>query len=521
MKKMGFEQSSIQTKMSAIIIMLTTIILILFALFSYCTTKAEMMEELDYLSEITVDRLAENLIFPLWDVDEQALEDSIKAEMMEKRIYAIIVRDSDGKSFFRGKNRDGQWAVADLDIKTGDDIVRNVKYKIHTVAVRDVIKNNVKVGVAEIYFTSKFMYEALNDFMLNIAITAMVMNMALLISLFISIKKFLIQPINDIVDGLNQSAVQVSIGAEEVAASSQSLSRNAADQAASLQESSASLEEMTGMSRETSELTLDAELLMNENIKKSAHSLKSLVELTREMNQIEADSGQMGQIIKTIDQIAFQTNLLALNAAVEAARAGEAGAGFAVVAEEVRSLALRSAEAAKNTQKLLESTVRRVSEAARSIKNINSDFEGIIESATVMGEKTASITQASKDQAKGIEQVNIAANMIDKVTQQVAAGSQESAAVSQKLSAQAEEMKKFVNDLLVIIGGSKVARTMSQNTSEHKISGTYPDSSMSDFNLNAASEEKQVALRNALMHKAGDFHPEQIIPLDEEDFKDF
>lgn len=208
------------------------------------------------------------------------------------------------------------------------------------------------------------------------------------------------------------------------------------------------------MSRQTSELTSDAEQLMNENIEKSAHSMKALIELTQEMSQIEADSGQMGQIIKIIDEIAFQTNLLALNAAVEAARAGEAGAGFAVVAEEVRNLALRSTEAAKNTQQLLESTVERVAQAARSIKNINNGFEGIIESATAMGEKTALITRSSREQTRGIEQVGLATSKIDKITQDVAARSQESAATSEDLSARAAEMKIFVDDLLIIIEGN-------------------------------------------------------------------
>ena len=115
-------------------------------------------------------------------------------------------------------------------------------------------------------------------------------------------------------------------------------------------------------------------------------------DLARNMGQIEADSDKTGKIIKTIDEIAFQTNLLALNAAVEAARAGEAGAGFAVVAEEVRNLAMRAAEAAKSTQTLLEGTIKQVKISAAAVRAMSEDFEGIVESATVMGEKTAAIT---------------------------------------------------------------------------------------------------------------------------------
>ncbi len=267
------------------------------------------------------------------------------------------------------------------------------------------------------------------------------------------ISRSIARPIHDIAKRLNQGAAGVASAADQVSATSQSLAQNASEQAASLEESSASLEQITAMSRETSDLTRGANQLMNENIVKSARSLKSLIDLTREMNRIEADSGQMSQIVKTIDDIAFQTNLLALNAAVEAARAGEAGAGFAVVAQEVRRLAMRSTSAAKDTQRLLDLTVRRVSEAAKAIREVNADFEGIIETATIMGEKTAAITKASRDQTHGIEQVSLAANEIDKATQEVAASSEESAAASEELSAQAAEMKGFAKELLMIISG--------------------------------------------------------------------
>ena len=273
----------------------------------------------------------------------------------------------------------------------------------------------------------------------------------LLFSYFIS--RSIVRPLCSIAERLDQGAAQIATASDEVSETSQVLSENASEQAASLEESSASLEEITAMSLETSGLTRDANQLMNENISKSARSLSSLIELTREMNQIEADSSEMRLIIKTIDEIAFQTNLLALNAAVEAARAGEVGVGFAVVADEVRNLAMRSTQSAKNTQQLLELTVERVTRAAYSIKHINDDFEGIIETATIMGEKITSVTRASREQTSGIEQVSVAASEIDKITQQMAATSQETAAASEELSGQALEMKSLVSDLLAVIKG--------------------------------------------------------------------
>jgi methyl-accepting chemotaxis protein len=276
---------------------------------------------------------------------------------------------------------------------------------------------------------------------------------AVILSYFIS--GSIAGPICRIVERLDDGAHQVAAAADQVSSASQSLSENSGTQAASLEESSASLEEMSAMSRKTSELTRGVKALMNENIKKSGQSLRFLIELTREMTQIEADSGQMRQIVETIDHIAFQTRLLALNAAVEAARAGKAGAGFAVVSDEVGNLAMKVTEAAKYIEHLLNATMDRVSQAAHSIKDINNDFEGIIESATLMGEKTFSITEASREQANGIAQVSQAVNELEKVTLQVAASSQESASAAQELSAQAMEMKHLVNDLLIIISGRR------------------------------------------------------------------
>ncbi len=275
---------------------------------------------------------------------------------------------------------------------------------------------------------------------------------SIMLTNFIIVTTNLVNPMKRIIEDLRNGAVHVAAAAEHVSNSSLQSARGASDQAASLEETSASLEEMTAQSRETSELTSGAENLMNENIAKSINSLTSLVELTRKMNKIEADSDKISQIIKSIDEIAFQTNLLALNAAVEAARAGEGGAGFAVVADEVRNLAIRATDAAKNTQELLDSTVKRIIESARSIKAMNNDFEGIIESATVIGEKTTAITEASKLQSRGIDQINMAVTDMDLVTRQSAANAEEYAGLSEEMTAQSSELKRITDELVEIVG---------------------------------------------------------------------
>jgi len=261
-------------------------------------------------------------------------------------------------------------------------------------------------------------------------------------------------PISNIVEGLLQTSDHVTLSANEVSKAGEVLASSSTEQASAIENTIISLEQVSKHSYKTSEMTDGANALMNENISKSAQSLKTLVDLTNNMTQIEDDSDKIGQIIKTIDEIAFQTNLLALNAAVEAARAGEAGAGFAVVADEVRNLAMRSTEAAQNTQELLNNTIDGVSKASQSIKKINMDFNGIVESATSIGEKTFAITDASKEQSSQIEKIRESVSEINLSIQNVSASAEESSATSSELFSRAEELKIHIENLQRVIAGA-------------------------------------------------------------------
>ena len=268
------------------------------------------------------------------------------------------------------------------------------------------------------------------------------------------ITRSITKPINRIIDGLSVGADQVASASTEVSASSQSLAEGASEQAAALEETTSSMEEMGSMTRSNSENAANADALMKEAATVIGEAAGSMEEMSSSMEQIAQSGGEIGKIVKSIDEIAFQTNLLALNAAVEAARAGEAGAGFAVVADEVRALAMRAAEAAKNTQVLVEDTVHRIEQGSTLVEKTQSGFKQVEESAGKVGGLVAEISVASQEQDQGIEQINKAMAQMDQVTQQVAANAEESASASEELNAQAVQMKEIVTDLTALVGGA-------------------------------------------------------------------
>ena len=243
-------------------------------------------------------------------------------------------------------------------------------------------------------------------------------------------------PIQRAAQNLESSSEQIGAVTAQVSSASQSFAEGASVQAASVEETSSALEEMSAMTKQNANSADMANTLMEEARAIITRASKSMEKLTGSMREISTASEDTSKIIKTIDEIAFQTNLLALNAAVEAARAGEAGSGFAVVAEEVRNLAIRAADAAKNTSGLIAGTVAKVQDGVEILRITNDDFSAVATSATKVANLINEIATASIEQAQGIEQINKAVADMDKVVQQNAANAEESASVSEEMSAQ-------------------------------------------------------------------------------------
>ncbi len=261
------------------------------------------------------------------------------------------------------------------------------------------------------------------------------------------------KPIYDIVNGLLAGAKQVSSAAGQMSSSSQHVADGASEQAAALEETSASMEEMASMTRQNADNAKQADVLMKDVLAVIGVAEQSINAMNKSMDDISTASAETSQIIKTIDEIAFQTNLLALNAAVEAARAGEAGAGFSVVAHEVRNLAMRAAEAAKNTSTLIDGTVQKVNSGKEIVVKTNDSFVEVAQSSNKIGSLVSEIAAASRDQSQGFAQINKAITEMDTVTQQNSATAEQSAAAAGEMKGQSGIMAKLVGDLQCLVDG--------------------------------------------------------------------
>ncbi len=244
---------------------------------------------------------------------------------------------------------------------------------------------------------------------------------------------------------VGDNAAALRTGTQEITTASDDLSRRTEQQAASLEETAAALGEITSTVRKTSEGAKHARDVVSVAKKDAEHSGEVVRRAVEAMGEIEKSSGQIGQIIGVIDEIAFQTNLLALNAGVEAARAGDAGRGFAVVASEVRALAQRSAEAAKEIKALINTSSQQVSTGVSLVGQTGKSLEGIAAQIGEINEVVTVIAASAVEQATALDQINTAVVQMDQVTQQNAAMVEEATAASHNLAHETEQLARLVD----------------------------------------------------------------------------
>ena len=437
--------------------------------------KADLSENMKVNAEIC-SGIASNFLF---NFDEEGLAKALSPYMKLPAIRAITVVDNKEKPFL------AIWKTP--EIKTGKELPNDLNLNKDLAWGADSIYEKEKQGHVRVFFTDALvnreiqkskgkMKQEISTFQATadksfrgaligqIGVTLGVV-LALIITITLCLRFIAIKPLNRIIKGLQEAAEQVASASSQVSSFSQDMAQGASEQASGIEETSATLEEISSMTRQNAENASRVNKIMMEESSENFDKIKGQMDKMKTAIASTVESSQeTAKIIKTIDEIAFQTNLLALNAAVEAARAGEAGAGFAVVADEVRNLAMRAAEAAKTTSELIENSGAKIEETsqlnARMVEFMDQNSATAERVTVLVGE----IAAASREQAQGIEQVNLSVTEMERVTQGSAAGAEEAASASEEMSAQAEEMQAFVRNLAAIVGGTGRRAAETENT---------------------------------------------------------
>lgn len=268
----------------------------------------------------------------------------------------------------------------------------------------------------------------------------------------LTIRRSITGPVVRVIGGVQGAADGAAEASTQMSESGRQVSENAQEQAACIEETSASLEEISATTRQNADRAGNADRLMQEARQTMERAATAMKELTSSMELISKSSNQVAGVLKNIDEIAFHTNILALNAAVEAARAGEAGAGFSVVADEVRSLAHRAAEAARTSGATIEQTLADVSKGVNLVSHAQSAFEEVVSKIAGGTEIVSQIAASSDEQARGISHIGQAISRIESLTQRNVSNAQQTADGAAAMTSQVEKTREYLEELVAVVG---------------------------------------------------------------------
>lgn len=466
---LNINANSIQTKINIVLIVLTTIILILFGAYDYFATRSKLTSQLNSLSSLVADRLPQSMVVALWEVSEEMGMATVRSELAEKRIYAIVVRMvGEEKPFVSMKRDDNSWEAIEFDGRLEGAFISKSA---------DVVRKDEKLGTVEVFLTKKYMNEELRGTLLNLTIKIFILDLILVLGMSLVIRNTLARPLSQIIkrvgdiaegqgnltmridfdskdevgilaglfntfignlqrmiqeisknaetlsesslglsdlsDKMFKGADRMSTRAGSVARATEETDANMSSLAAAMEEASinigvvaSSAEEMAATINEVAQNSEKASQITGE-------AVTQVTNASARVDELGSAAQEIGKVTETITEISEQTNLLALNATIEAARAGEAGKGFAVVANEIKELAKQTALATGEIKAQIEgvqaSTSFTVTEIGQILNVINEINEIVSTIATAVEEQSVTTKEIANNVAqasRGIQEVN-------------------------------------------------------------------------------------------------------------------
>lgn len=434
MEKKLLSKLSLWKKFAVSLFFYSFLLLVATLSIGYIRDNNNASKDLKTKAEVMVNIAALASSEPLWNYNFDGAIANGESIMKDDEICLVEITDPNGNIVYQN-SKDAKLTV---DMSIVEKAILREDKEI----------GRVKLGVTRYYHKVSLFKGLINNIILSTLIAIII---GIMITYFAT--RSITTPINKIVTSLSEGADQTAIASNQLAVASQQLSDGSAKQASSIEETSSTLQETATMIQQNNANIKQATLLSEQTKEAAEKGNFEMNEMFNAINEVKKSSDQIGKIIKVIDDIAFQTNILALNAAVEAARAGEAGMGFAVVAEEVRNLAQRSAQAAKDTTGMIESNIELSANGVAVTDKVRNALNEITTHAKKVSDLMGEIAAASQEQAQGIEQVNKAIVQVETVIQQNASNAEESAATSGELSKQARNSRSIVQQLSQLVNG--------------------------------------------------------------------